>query len=62
MIQLPGFFRQETGQGFLLVAGALYLFWTQGAPEYLLWLVAGIGGLYILGEKVRAIFHPKGDR
>lgn len=59
MIPVPGFFKQETGQGFLLVVGALWLFWQNGAPSELLWIVAGLGGIYLVFEKVRSIFHPK---
>ena len=46
-------------QGFLIAAGALWLFWKAEAPEFLLYLVAGLGGLYIVFEKVRATLRPK---
>lgn len=56
---IPAFFGQETGQGFLVVGGALWAFWQGGAPPFLLYIVGGLGGLYIVGEKVRAIFRPE---
>lgn len=57
-VQLPGFFRHETGQCLLVACGALWLFWQNEAPEFLLWIVGGLGALYILGEKVRTAIHP----
>lgn len=58
-VGLPGFFKQQTGQAFLVVAAALWLFWKEGAPEIVLWMVSGLGGLYILGEKVRSSFNGR---
>ena len=58
-VGLPSFFKQETAQCLLLAVGALWLFWQNGAPMCVLWMVSGLGGLYILGEKVRASYHPK---
>lgn len=53
-LQLPGFFKQQSGQAFLMVVGALWMFWKAGAPDLLLWLVAGVGALFIVFEKIRA--------
>ncbi len=54
--KVPGFFKQQTGQAYLLVSGTLWLFWKEGAPEALWWIVGGLGAFYIGFEKVRSIF------
>jgi hypothetical protein len=54
---VPAFFTQETGQGFLLACGAIWLFWREGAPAPVLYIVGALSALYIVGEKIRAIFH-----
>jgi hypothetical protein len=58
-LALPGFLKQQTGQAFVIVAGVMYWFWKEGAPETLWWIVGGCGGLYILGEKLRSTINGK---
>ena len=58
-LTLPGFFKQQTGQCFLIVVGALWLFWKNGAPSCVLLYVTILGGVFIAFEKLRAMLRPK---
>jgi uncharacterized membrane protein len=53
-IALPGFFKQQSSQGFLVTVGALWFFWKEGAATELLWMVTILGGVFIIFEKMRS--------
>jgi len=53
-MKIPNFFKQESAQAFLLTAGGLWLFWKEGAPDSLLYMVTGLGGVFIVAEKWRS--------
>ena len=54
-----GMFKQETGQALIVACGLLLYFWNKGAPDFLLYSVAGLGGLFIVFEKIGAYFGRK---
>ena len=56
---LFAFAQQESAQVFILSVASLWLFWTAEAPEFLLWIVGGLGAVFITLEKVRAAIRPK---
>ena len=55
MGELFKFVKQESGQCFLAAVGAMYIFWDQGAPEWLLRLVFWLAVAYVVGEKLLGI-------
>jgi len=55
----PGFIKQQTGQAFLVVIGALWMFYKAEAPELLYWIVGANGALFIVFEKIRVTINGK---
>ena len=52
-------FRQESTQVFVVSVAALLGAWQLDAPDFLLWIIGGLGALLILTEKVRAMVRPR---
>ena len=52
-------FRQESTQVFVASVAALGTAWKIGMPDFLLWIIGGLGALLILTEKVRAMVRPR---
>lgn len=53
------FAKQESAQVFVLAVAALWIFWKADAPDQILWMVGGIGALFVVFEKVRSMRHPR---
>lgn len=59
--QFFSFLIQQSGQGLVLGLGALYFFWSQGAPLEVLYCATAISGAFIAFEKVRSIFNGRSE-
>ena len=51
---VPGLLKQESAQALILANGSLWFFWQHDAPMPLLYMVAALGGIFVIAEKWRA--------